>query len=38
MDVQRIFRPVFNATDVSGNGSEFDHLFKDGEHLRSSAL
>jgi glyoxylase-like metal-dependent hydrolase (beta-lactamase superfamily II) len=32
-DVQRIFRPVFNATDVSGNGSEFDHLFKDGEHL-----
>jgi len=30
-DVQRIFRPVFNATDVSGDGSEFDHLFKDGE-------
>ncbi len=32
-DVQRIFRPVFNATDVSGDGSEFDHLFKDGERL-----
>jgi glyoxylase-like metal-dependent hydrolase (beta-lactamase superfamily II) len=30
-DVQRIFRPVFNALDVSGDGSEFDHLFKDGE-------
>src|SRR5262245_30081681 len=22
-EVQKIFRPVFNATDVSGNGSEF---------------
>ena len=30
-DVQRIFRPVFNALDVSGEGSEFDHLFADGE-------
>ena len=30
-EVQKIFRPVFNATDVSGNGTEFDHLFKDGE-------
>jgi len=29
-DVQRIFRPVFNAVDVSGDGSEFDRLFKDG--------
>lgn len=29
--VQTIFRPVFNATDVSGDGSEFDHLFKNGE-------
>ena len=33
-DVQRIFRPVFNATDVSGDGSEFDHLFKDGERFK----
>jgi glyoxylase-like metal-dependent hydrolase (beta-lactamase superfamily II) len=32
-DVQQIFRPVFNASDVSGDGSEFDHLFKDGEHF-----
>jgi len=30
-EVQKIFRPVFNATDVSGDGTEFDHLFKDGE-------
>ncbi len=32
-DVQKIFRPVFNAIDVSGDGSEFDHLFADGEHF-----
>jgi glyoxylase-like metal-dependent hydrolase (beta-lactamase superfamily II) len=37
-DVQRIFRPVFNATDVSGDGSEFDHLFKDGERFRLGEL
>lgn len=37
-DVQRIFRPVFNATDVSGDGSEFDHLFKDGERFRLGTL
>ena len=33
-DVQRIFRPVFNALDISGDGSEFDHLFKDGERFK----
>jgi glyoxylase-like metal-dependent hydrolase (beta-lactamase superfamily II)/uncharacterized protein (DUF302 family) len=33
-DVQRIFRPVFNAIDVSGDGREFDHLFRDGETFR----
>ena len=37
-DVQRIFRPVFNAADVSGDGSEFDHLFKDGEHFNIGSL
>ena len=37
-DVQRIFRPVFNAIDVSGDGSEFDHLFKDGETFRIGGL
>ncbi|MBX9760683.1 MAG: MBL fold metallo-hydrolase, partial [Beijerinckiaceae bacterium] len=30
-DVQRIFRPVFNASDLQTDGSDFDHLFKDGE-------
>ena len=33
-EVQKIFRPVFNATDVTGDGSEFDHLFKDGERFQ----
>jgi glyoxylase-like metal-dependent hydrolase (beta-lactamase superfamily II) len=33
-EVQKIFRPVFNATDVKGDGSEFDHLFKDGERFK----
>ena len=37
-DVQRIFRPVFNATDVSGDGSEFDQLFKDGERFTIGSL
>src|SRR5579884_2232594 len=32
-DVQQIFRPVFNAPDVSGDGSEFDHLFADVERF-----
>ena len=37
-DVQKIFRPVFNATDVSGDGSEFDYLFKDGERFQLGLL
>jgi glyoxylase-like metal-dependent hydrolase (beta-lactamase superfamily II) len=32
--VQKIFRPIFNALDVSGDGSEFDHLFADGETFK----
>lgn len=32
-EVQAIFRPVFNALDVSGSGAEFDRLVKDGEKL-----
>ena len=32
--VQSIFRPVFNAQDVSGDGSEFDRLFKEGDRLQ----
>jgi glyoxylase-like metal-dependent hydrolase (beta-lactamase superfamily II) len=30
-DVQRIFRPVFNADDLHTDGSDFDWLFEDGE-------
>ncbi|WP_438345761.1 MBL fold metallo-hydrolase [Methylorubrum populi] len=30
-EVQKIFRPVFNATDLRTDGSDFDHLFTDGE-------
>jgi hypothetical protein len=37
-DVQKIFRPVFNATDLSGDGSEFDRLFKDGERFPIGTL
>jgi len=37
-DVQRIFRPVFNATDLATDGSDFDHLFKDGERFKIGAL
>ncbi|HVV63329.1 MAG TPA: MBL fold metallo-hydrolase [Pseudolabrys sp.] len=36
--VQRIFRPVFNAQDVSGEGSEFDHLFRDGERFKIGTI
>jgi len=37
-DVQKIFRPVFNAIDVSGDGSEFDRLFVDGETFRIGGM
>lgn len=37
-EVQKIFRPVFNATDLKGDGSEFDHLFKDGERFKIGNL
>ena len=33
-DVQRIFRPIFNATDLKADGSDFDHLFGDGERFK----
>lgn len=37
-DVQKIFRPVFNATDLKDDGSEFDHLFEDGERIPLGGL
>ena len=37
-DVQKIFATLFNAADVSGNGSEFDRLVRDGEKLPLDGL
>ena len=37
-EVQKIFRPVFNLTDISGDGSEFDRLFADGERFQIGEL
>jgi glyoxylase-like metal-dependent hydrolase (beta-lactamase superfamily II) len=37
-DVQRIFRPVFNAEDLRTDGSDFDRLFPDGETFRIGEL
>jgi glyoxylase-like metal-dependent hydrolase (beta-lactamase superfamily II) len=37
-EVQKIFRPVFNAQDVSGEGAEFDMLFKDGDTFKIGNL
>jgi glyoxylase-like metal-dependent hydrolase (beta-lactamase superfamily II) len=31
--VQKVFRPIFNAKDINGDGSQFDRLLKDGEHF-----
>lgn len=37
-EVQTIFRPIFDAQDVSGSGAEFDRLVKDGEHFNIGRL
>ena len=37
-EVQRIFRPVFDAIDLKTDGSDFDHLFKDGERFSIGGL
>lgn len=37
-DVQKIFRPIFNATDLNPDGSDFDKLFADGEHVPLGSL
>src|SRR5665213_2213013 len=37
-EVQRIFRPVFNATDLKTDGSDFDRLFADGERFAIGSL
>ena len=37
-DVQRIFRPVFDTDDLKTDGSDFDHLFRDGERFKIGEL
>jgi glyoxylase-like metal-dependent hydrolase (beta-lactamase superfamily II) len=37
-DVQRIFRPVFDARDVKPEGGDFDRLFEDGERFAIGSL
>jgi glyoxylase-like metal-dependent hydrolase (beta-lactamase superfamily II) len=37
-DVQRIFRPVFDATDLKTDGSDFDHLFRDSKRFKIGEL
>jgi glyoxylase-like metal-dependent hydrolase (beta-lactamase superfamily II) len=37
-EVLRIFRPVFDATDMAADGGDFDDLFGDGERFRVGDL
>jgi glyoxylase-like metal-dependent hydrolase (beta-lactamase superfamily II) len=37
-DVQRIFRPVFDARDLKPEGGDFDRLFRDGERFSLGGL
>jgi len=37
-EVQRIFRPVFEAADLKTDGSDFDRLFADGERFAIGQL
>ncbi|MEA2936199.1 MAG: hypothetical protein QOD74_2845 [Variibacter sp.] len=37
-EVQRIFRPVFDATDLKTDGSDFDVLFAEGARFRIGTL
>ena len=37
-DVQRIFRPIFDASDVKADGGDFDRLFRDGEMFAIGGL
>jgi glyoxylase-like metal-dependent hydrolase (beta-lactamase superfamily II) len=37
-EIQKIFKKVFNAADVSEDGREFDHLVRDGERLALGSL
>ncbi|MBM3569214.1 MAG: MBL fold metallo-hydrolase [Alphaproteobacteria bacterium] len=38
VDVQRVFKPVFNATDLTPDGSQFDRLLDDGDRIALGGL
>lgn len=38
LDVQKIFRPVFDLQDVKPEGGDFDRLFRDGERFALGSL
>jgi glyoxylase-like metal-dependent hydrolase (beta-lactamase superfamily II) len=38
LEVQKTFRPVFGASDCEADGSDFDRLLADGEHLELGTL
>jgi len=37
-DVQAVFKPIFNASDIATDGSPFERLFADGERFRVGEL
>lgn len=37
-DVQKVFKPIFDAGDVKGDGTPFDRLLKDGETLHVGGM
>lgn len=37
-EVQKVFGPLFDATDVTDDGAVFDHLFADGERFAIGGL
>jgi glyoxylase-like metal-dependent hydrolase (beta-lactamase superfamily II) len=37
-EVQRFFKPVFNAIDLDADGRQFDRLFRDGDRFAIGAL
>ena len=36
--VQRIWKDIYNLPDFPADGSQWDHLFKDGEHFRIGSI
>ena len=37
-EVQKVFAPIFDAADISGDGKPFDRLLKDGEVLQVGGM